>query len=416
MVVSNTVECPFCQRKYLLRQQVDHASKYGAPVRFGCKCGYQFKGEFTQKDNKGFIFKEKLSEAYEPNTDSTIAVCSDLPIGKELLYFPIQMGVFSPYLICGNTWRPADLRYFECKVVSLYDFLNNKIEDVKNLVSFLKSGDIPTIDRFVNLKFGDIINQPIQDINGVRTAILTILLVPFKMICSPAYNSKFTKPFKKNIIDVVNVIPKTDLLALNSELEKYYSLEQEFVRGITILINYLTKLRFLMPTLLLFYGDDFTKKYGDDFGISTTGYDEIKNLYSENFELLSRMSSFLFGISNLDESGNFNVFDPIIKCSSLKDYIESTNGIKKSKIEFHTFLSGYFLNTMDNQIRNGIGHFKTEYNVVEQKITYYPYIDPSKVHQSKSIYLIDFCFLINQQTMKVLESLIALNHFNKRII
>ena len=88
------------------------------------------------------------------------------------------------------------------------------------------------------------------------------------------------------------------------------------------------------------------------------------------------------------------------------------NGKKKEKIELHPFLSAYFLKTIDNQIRNGIGHLKTTYDPIQQLITYYPF-KGSNTHVSKTIYLIDFCFIIYQQTLKVLDSLIVLNHFKK---
>lgn len=419
MVIAITIKCPICDKKYLLRQQVDYGSKYATPICFGCKCGYLFKGQFTQKDDigcSGFVFEETLSVPYDSNTDSTIAVCADLPIGKELLYQPVTYGVFSPYLICGRTWSPFTLKLFEGSVEILYEFVNKRLDDLKKLVGFLKSGDIVAINNYINQRFGDIVSCKIQNIDEARTAVLNILLEPFKIICSPNYNLKFTIPFKDNIIDVIEKIPKAKLIDLNSELIKYYSLEQEFIRGIEISINYLEKINSFMPSLLLLHSDDFNKIYGNDFGITTADYNEIKNLYSENFELLSRISSLLFGILNLNKNGDFNTFDSKLKCLSLNEYMELANGIKRQKIELQLFLSGYFLQTIDNQIRNGIGHFKTEYNVIDQKITYFPYMAPNKIHQSKFIYLIDFCFLINQQAIKVFESMIAINRFNKRII
>ncbi|PRP65906.1 hypothetical protein BST86_01785 [Nonlabens agnitus] len=47
---------------------------------------------------------------------------------------------------------------------------------------------------------------------------------------------------------------------------------------------------------------------------------------------------------------------------------------------------------MNSQIRNAIGHAKTEYFMYEQLIKYYPYTDLKKLNKFKEKSLVDFVY------------------------
>lgn len=121
------------------------------------------------------------------------------------------------------------------------------------------------------------------------------------------------------------------MTALDLELSKHYSLDDEFIRGMELLINYLEKSKEFIPITLLAYKDDFSYKYGTEFGITTTEYNEIKTLYSENFEFLSRLSSLLFRLINILDNGDHDIFDPSVNCPNLNGYMTLDNGLKKIK-------------------------------------------------------------------------------------
>ncbi|WP_454981579.1 hypothetical protein [Capnocytophaga granulosa] len=58
------------------------------------------------------------------------------------------------------------------------------------------------------------------------------------------------------------------------------------------------------------------------------------------------------------ERKDFNGFEVIPNCNQLSAYFAKDNGIKKDIIKKHPF-SDYFIDTLNCQIRNGIGHLKT---------------------------------------------------------
>ena len=160
-----------------------------------------------------------------------------------------------------------------------------------------------------------------------------------------------------------------------------------------------------LPIILLSYKNVFEKLYGDDLDITTFDFVELKHLFIEQFEYLSRISSLYFGLINLTNNGDFNNFGSINDCNNLSTYCAKDNGIKKEIIKKEPTLNSYFLNTLNSQIRNGIGHLKTKYDPKTQIIRYYPYKTPDKKDDYKEIYLIDFAFLVYQQTLKTHDSL-----------
>jgi hypothetical protein len=116
---------------------------------------------------------------------------------------------------------------------------------------------------------------------------------------------------------------------------------------------------------------------------------------------------------NLEKNNDFNNFGTITECSNLSIYCNRDNGIKKEIIKKEPVLNDYFLNTLNSQIRNGIGHLKTNFNPKTQIIKYFPYKDPTKKDTFKEIFLIDFAFIIFQQSLKIQNSLRIITKLNE---
>lgn len=63
---------------------------------------------------------------------------------------------------------------------------------------------------------------------------------------------------------------------------------------------------------------------------------------------------------------------------NLIKYCELENGIKNKQIIKIQILNDYYLRSLDNQIRNGNNHVKTNYKADEQIITFYPSVKEAK--------------------------------------
>lgn len=62
----------------------------------------------------------------------------------------------------------------------------------------------------------------------------------------------------------------------------------------------------------------------------------------------------------------------------------------------------------DNQLRNAIAHYKTDYDEITQKITYYPRREGMRQERSEEIYFIEFMrrILVAYREMNRLHQLI----------
>ncbi len=102
------------------------------------------------------------------------------------------------------------------------------------------------------------------------------------------------------------------------------------------------------------------------------------------------------GINNLLKRGEFNAFLPGVGMTakgdrtpkSLSEYADVNFGLKLNYIDasWFEFMDG----AADNQLRNAIAHYRTDYDDVTQKIIYFPRKEGLEEKKSESIYFIEF--------------------------
>lgn len=410
MVTAHTIICPICERKYLLRQQVDYSQGYEVPIRFHCKCGYLFKGN-SGDDQTATIasFKEKKERPYQENTDSYISLSSDFPIPKTMLYNPARNLDFSPFFKCSSTFGIEKVMDHCQNFQKLLIWHHNYYDKLESIINIYERKDLTAFNNYLNQEFSNKKFQTVKTEKEARNNILLLLNDPFNTIITPQY----LKIYASNIIEQSNDIiinNHSQIREMRIILDKHYELRSEILSGYHLLLNYLGKAKQFIPVMLLCNTEDYNKKYGDEFGIVTTTFDEVKHFYSENFEYISRLSSVVFGLYNMLEKDQDGFVYKPLDYNILEDYIALDNGRKKDKIATNTILDTFFGRTMDNQIRNGIGHYKTHYDQIKQLITYYPY-KGKKGKEGKEIYLIDFCFLIIRQISTVYILMMLLFRF-----
>lgn len=161
----------------------------------------------------------------------------------------------------------------------------------------------------------------------------------------------------------------------------------------------------LRPALFL----DHLDKYDSNiisYRVSAHEFKDVKDLYKDIIEISSRALILIAGINNIIKRNSFNEFKDN-KPKSLDEYADIPVGFKLQHIDdsWYSF-DGLDL---DNQLRNSIAHYKTEYNDITQELTYYPKREGMAQKKSESMYFLDF-------TRKILQSfreLHRLNHLTK---
>ncbi|PML93842.1 hypothetical protein [Vibrio breoganii] len=133
----------------------------------------------------------------------------------------------------------------------------------------------------------------------------------------------------------------------------------------------------LRPALYYDYAEE--ELGGVSARVSTQSFDTCNDTYKDLAEVYSRQLVLVAGLNNLIHRGDFNLFsndvrlskkngDVIKAFSSLDHYANVDLGKKLSALDDSFFK--FDENAIDNRLRNGIAHYKHEYNEAIQIITY----------------------------------------------
>ena len=109
-------------------------------------------------------------------------------------------------------------------------------------------------------------------------------------------------------------------------------------------------------------------------------FDEFKQLYIETYETLCKMLVIVVGVELIIHNRNLEI--PTKKGSmSLWDFEKMPNG-KKPEIIKNYPIADLFIESLDNKLRNGIGHNSAHYNLSSDDIVYYEFKGNSNIERT----------------------------------
>ncbi|MDF1764062.1 MAG: hypothetical protein P1U57_11685 [Oleibacter sp.] len=165
----------------------------------------------------------------------------------------------------------------------------------------------------------------------------------------------------------------------------------------------------LRPALFLDF-DDTYENSRVAYRVSSHDFEEIKDLYKDISEVLSRQLVLIAGVNNLEKRGDHNKFaefDKIKSPSSLNKFADVPFGQKLDLID--TPWHSIDKKVADNQLRNSIAHFKVEYDELSQQLTYFPRKEGIKQEKSEKMYFLDF----SRKILLAYREMHKLNHLIK---
>lgn len=407
MTISAIIICSTCGHKIRLRHQVGYV--YPAVVKIPCnQCGKIIKGHVRRADPAFDFPKETVSQEYEETTQ-TLSISTELPIALKVSNIQ-GLGALTPFLGIGTIVKHEKIKEYEYKIRDFINLYDSKYQNLQTTFELFENKNWEYYLIEAKKHFRKELNLDIKTFEECSTVLKEINKDFFKFIETEYYQDNFNKKLQAETIDKVSA-KVSELKLLRQTIETYINIENEFIKGVKLIDNFLGNVKSFFPVVALSYNHDYIKEYLDEVGITTFEFLDLKEMYIEQFEYLSRISSLYFGLVNLAERNNFDDFGIIPDAHQLTAYFAKDNGIKKDIIKKHPLLNGYFIDTLNSQIRNGIGHLKTVYDPKIQLIKYYPYKDPARMNTHKEIYLIDFAVQVYEQALKVRDSLEILSKF-----
>lgn len=320
------------------------------------------------------------------------------------------MAALTPFMGIGTIIGFEKIKEYENKICEFINLYDPHFQRLQTCFELFESRNWEYYFIETKKYFRKELSLDIKNFEECSTVLTQVNKDFFKFLETDYYKANFNNKLQTETIDKVSA-KTAELKNLKTTIETYINLETEFIKGVKLVDKFLSNIKSFFPVISLSYTNDYYKQYLDEVGLTTFEFLDLKEMYIEQFEYLSRISSLYFGLLNLAERNDFNDFGVIPDCNQLSTYFAKDNGIKKDIIKKHPLLNDYFLDTLNSQIRNGIGHLKTVYEPKTQFIKYYPYKDPARMNTHKEIYLIDFAIQVYEQALKVRDSLEILCKF-----
>ena len=407
MTISGIIICSTCGHKIRLRHQVGYV--YPTVVKIACnQCGKIIKGHVRLEEPAFDFPNDTVSKEYEETTQ-TVSISTELPIALKVSNIP-GMVALTPFIGIGTIISLDKLKENENKIREFIKLYDPQYQSLQTCFELFESKNWEYYLVETKKYFRKNLSLDIKTFEECTTVLKEVNKDFFKYLETTYYQSNFNRKLQAETIDKVSA-NVSELKNLKAVIETYINIETEFINGVKLIDAFLKNIKSFFPIVALSYTNDYAKVYLDEIGLTTFEFLDLKEMYIEHFEYLSRISSLYFGLINLSERNNFNDFGTIRDCSQLTAYFAKDNGIKKDIVKKHPILNAYFIDTLNSQIRNGIGHLKTIYEPKSQLIKYYPYKDPARINNDKEIYLIDFAIQVYLQVLKVRDSLEILSKF-----
>lgn len=413
MVIGGTIKCKICEEEIWLKVQVGKVEK--TKIRIGCpSCATVLRGKFQTA--RPTIEFENADFSYDIGdfNKQIYAVSTELPIVNKTVNTK-SIGL-TPYLGFVGRYGLDGLQKALKNYLPYREKWEKEGSNFRDLINLSANKKYDLAQNFIKNNFINGLSGTLdKDFQATSFLVNQVLLEFTKLIAPGKY-----KPYYQDRLLIKKTLKKieTDKVKLNSilvSIRPYLDLEKEFNNALKLITFFLSNFELFMPVVILSYVDGFEKEFKDEFLMTTFEYDELKDLYVDLFELLSRISLLYIAMYNYGHYGDVDDFRGLKNCSNLEGYFKLSNGRRKDIIAEIKDMEKYFRFLLDSQLRNGIGHFKTEYDAINQVIKYYPFNDQKRMNKHKEKYLVDFVYHIYLMILATIDFVNFVARLNRKL-
>lgn len=416
MVIRQYVKCFACDSVTLLRIQVGWLDQI--PLFVGCNgCGGTLRGMFTKDQDAGeldFTMENADIIPYEnvEEVKQEIECSSELPVYR-YKKGPQETLKVTPYIRNFMNMGPEQSLLFSKHINSFIHLWNTEGSKFTTVLDLQLAGNMDASLKLMS-KFFPYLEINLEDPDVFRNSISNFfgLLSNFILLLFPSNHfSKSTGVFLKYYSDVYNnninlFTPFTEFLYETIKIEVFTN------DGLKLIKKFIDNINYFVPIIGLTYYNDYEKNkvFGEEYMITSSDFDRVKQIYAETYEWLSKFLVIIMGVENISLRGDFNRMPIVNKhknknINSLHDFTFMSNGLKLDFINTSSFLKDYYNSNLDNQLRNAVNHYKTTLDSVNQLITYSPFNDEQRANKTKDIFIIDFNHNTYKHILKIYDAL-----------
>lgn len=405
MNINVLLNCNTCNK--LSHCRVGLSYNNSQPLRFVCQtCRSPIDVEFKYKTS---LLDAELTFKGATRQDERDLSDADHFIDLHL-DFPVHYGEYisgmTPFL------RAIEMIGFEnvsefVKRIGIIDQRVKESKDIKTLIRLYLSENWEFFKKTINVYLPE--DKFPCDLPVDRNKCLYQLLdLAFMAHNNPEDNFLFVKSVTHDLLNLVDTNPQV-LKDFLDEIISSGFLKDLQKDSLEVYPRILDAHLFLRPAIFLDYletPDDNTIP----LRVSNSEFDGFKDLFKDMSEILSRQLILVAGLSNIKMRGSHNQFDTSISGtpSSLEKFADISYGKKMNFIDepvWHTSV----VDVVDNRLRNAIAHYKTDYDGINQIITYYPHLERLQRSRSGTITFLEF----SRKILETFRLMHKLNHVIK---
>lgn len=391
MQVNYYEKCNICGAVCNLKYQMGFSKKH--PIRYKCICGISIRGEYREKE--GITFENATTVGRDAFPDFVVYSSGDF------LTVPPYSVIDSEDLMRPTSFILAaqmmDYDRFRTEFSHIVSYRDNRYPIVSAINDLYMANNIVTLKRTIRDKFDP--NEEFFPLNNDADVLRAVSMInQFQFL---DYDGKgttrkvtdvFTKTCMKHTEEVNNYV--SFLLKANKI--------NEWKRRISKICDQVySKIDLLIPAIGIdYYREGKDRLLLGEFSITTTSFEDIKQIYVDLFELICDLLIVVIGFDNIIVKNDFNSIKTVkgLNVTSL----EGVLGMRKKAnilklIEFDAPLERLLYPCLNPDIRNSIGHFSYDSEEVAdgkgQLIRFYEVSDRTKY---ADVSLVQICYDIWQ--------------------
>ena len=391
MVSNYFVKCNICGSVCDLKYQFGFSKNH--PIRYKCKCGISIRGEYREEMGIEFenatILKEQVSPSYVVISSGDFL--TDLPFRVENIE---ETFGFSPFI---KATQMMDYEAYRNTFTRIIDYRDNKSSIVRAINELYAANNKAVLNMTIREKYdpdGQLF--PLNNDADILRAVTMINQFQFLGLKNGNSTRLVTNQFVSICKSYSSEISK--LIDFLSELTYLLECKKQIYN---VCDRIYEKIDLLLPVIGIDFYKDKRNCFTDKFAITTTSFEDVKQLYVDLYELICNLLIISIGLDNIIERRNYNEVQKVegLNISELKEIPKKmrNKGNIIKLIDKEAPFGSLICTCLNSDIRNSIGHFSYESEEIAdsygQRIRFFDSKDRSR---SVDMSLVEICYDIWQ--------------------